>query len=419
MTHDSSFSVSFAKHGTVVRWAIAVLVTIAGVWATNSFTTSIVFAERSPDRALAAWSTAAALSRKAEALERDPTPTKIRRAILLSRHALAKSPIDARAARTLGIGYAAQNESARARDMMRYAETLSRRDDTTQLWLIEERVAANDVGGALIHYHRAMQTSQATRGVLSPILAQASDDPVIIYRLAPILRTRPEWWSVYLGDFVERTRSPTSLAIVADSLRLDPAVNGDRERLSTILQRYVDIGEVGAGRKFYDHLVGQSRAPVATIVQGGFEKDFNLPPFGWQMSETGSTAGTREARDGADGQFALTLDGNEGQEAARQLLNLAPGRYVMTAKIGEVRPGLTSPPSIIIRCLGADDRLIADTYFPIAQPIGKMTLSFTVPLACSGQWLTVRTASAIGYLDVKPWIDAVAIRRVGGAGGGQ
>lgn len=417
---DTSFRTPPARNlGAVARLSAGLLAAVAAAWLCGAFTVSMVNATRAPDRAIAAWHTSLALSGQAARLMKEnPPAADIRRAAMLSRQALAISPVNVEAARTLALADVLQNRSGQARTLIRYAQTLSRRDVPTQMWLIEDRVAADDTAGVLIHYHRAMQTSRASRALLSPILAQAADDPAVLTPLAPILRTRPEWWSDFLGDFVERTHSPRALDIVTRALRLDPAVDVERERLSSILQRYVVLGEVQAGRRLFDRLTGAAGS-ATPVVQGGFERDFALPPFGWQLAETTASAGTREARTGATGDFALTLDGNEGQEAARQLLTLAPGSYDLRARVGAVRPGLVTAPMVAIHCADSTDRLIEERAMPIAQPVATMTLRFVVAAGCSSQWLIVSTARAHGYLDEQPWIDDVAVVPTGRAGSVQ
>jgi|GEM_PF-2042951 len=406
--------------GGMLRWGIGIVAAAIAAWIAWAFTFAMVQANRVPDPSLRSWTTAAALSLKAETLIQSVDQARgaaalrspaVPQAVALAREALGRSPVDARAARVVGLGDAIAGHTDAARTMMRYAETLSRRDVPTQLWLIEDRVTANDVAAALVHYHRAMQSSPPSRELLSPILAQAADEAPIVRSLAPILRTRPEWWSEFLGDFVDRTRSSYALGVVADSLRLDPKVDVERARLSTMLNRYVYLGDVAGGRRLFDRLTGTG-ANGPAVANGDFERDPGLPPYGWQYSETGSSAGTRERRDGASGEFALTLDGNEGQEAARQLLTLSPGSYVLRATVGTVRPGLTTPPSVTLRCTTGSDKLLADGYAPIAQPVATMTLRFTVPVGCAGQTLVIHTAAAISYIDDKPWIDDIAIRRV-------
>lgn len=400
---------------SLLRLTVGATVALVATVATALFSFALATGPRAPERALTAWRTSVAQSGAASRSMTVPNDrTRLARAERLARAALARSPVNAEAARVLALVAAARGRLGDTRRLIGYSEQVTRRDVPTQLWLIEDRVQAGDVAGALIHYHRAMQTSRASRDLLSPILAQAADDPAITRPLAARLRTRPEWWSNFLGDFVQRTRSPAALGLVTRSLKLDAAIPLERERLSTILERYVALDEVATGRRLFDRLTGNS---ARAVVQGGFERDDVLLPFGWRLTENAAGAGIREARDGAGGTVALTLDGTEGQEAARQLLALAPGRHVLTVTVGGVRPGFAAPPGIALRCFPADTP-IADFDLAVGPGAATVRRTFAVPTGCAAQLLVVRTARAGAYLDEKPWIDDVAIRSVAGAGVG-
>lgn len=391
------------------RWLVGSGLALASMGAVTAFTLSMTRAPSAPAFSLAKWPTSLGQSGAAAKLIASEAemmdPQRRARAAQLASQALARSPVNVEAVRTLALVEAVQGRVQRARAFISYGERLSRRDLPTQMWLIEDRVQAGDVASALLHYHHAMQTFPASRDLLSPILAQAADDPVIAHPLAKILATRPQWWSNFLGDFVERTHSADALTLVTTSLHLDARNPVERERLSTIFQRYIVLGKAAAARRLYDRVAGVGSDPV---TDGDFEHDRTLVPFGWQLASTTGSAGVREPRDGASGAFALTLDGNERQEAARQLLVLSTGRYVLRLKYGSVAPKLFAAPTMSVRC-AAPDRPIAEQELPTTSKAAVLEMMFTVPPACDTQLLIARTPRAIGGYDAMPWIDDVTI----------
>lgn len=400
----------------MLRMALGSALAGGAMWVTGVPTFALIHAGLAPDSSLAAWPTSLARSGvAARFIDGHAKRGDVEQADQLARLALARSPVNVEAASILAWVETGRGHVERARELVHYAERLSRRDVRTELWLIEDRSAAGDVRGTLQHYHRAMQTSPASRDLLSPILAQAADDPAITRPLAQILRTRPEWWSNFLGDFVERTHSPAALALVTRSLRLDPAVPVERERLSTILQRYVTLGDAATARRLFEQITG---SPANAVSQGDFERDASLAPFGWQLTETAAGAALREARNGANGRFALTLDGNEGLDVARQLLVLPPGNYVMRLSVGSVRPDFTAPPSIAVTCLPGDTPIV-ESDMPTARTVTTVRVALAIPSRCATQMLSIRTARATSYIDDKPWIDDVEIRPTAGSADGQ
>ncbi|MDT9096849.1 hypothetical protein RSW32_26335, partial [Escherichia coli] len=66
-----------------------------------------------------------------------------------------------------------------ARRLFAYGQRLSRRDNSTQLWAIEDAVARNDIPDVLRHYDVALRTSPNLADILYPVLASASADPAI------------------------------------------------------------------------------------------------------------------------------------------------------------------------------------------------------------------------------------------------
>jgi hypothetical protein len=61
----------------------------------------------------------------------------------------------------------------------------------------------------------------------------------------------------------------------------------------------------------------------------GFVADSRFAPIGWQLV----TRGDRVARIGEDGTMAIAVDRGTAGELARQLLELAPGRYRLETRI--------------------------------------------------------------------------------------
>ena len=398
-----------------LRLVAGTLAAVGAVCLVAAFTFSLAEAAPAPELALSAWRTSTAQSSLAARLVLAPfTRARLAQAELLARAALSGSPVNVEAARALALAEAGQEHLGAARRLIRYAEQLSRRDVQTEFWLIQEHVGAADVTGALLHYHRAMQTSRASRELLSPILAQAAEEPAVYRPLALILAQRPEWWPNFLGDFVERTHSPAALTVVTRSLRLDPAVPAERDRLTTILQRYVTLGDGASGRRLFDSLTGET-TPVA---QGGFERDTMLAPYGWQISDGADGGGVRELRQGARGAFALTLDGNRGEEAAHQILALSPGRHELRLLVGDVLPGFLDPATITIRCFPADTP-IAEHDLPVTRETAALRVSFMIPEGCPAQILVVHDARSASDSAEKPWIDDVTIVPLPGGPHGQ
>lgn len=398
--------------------AVATLVALWFVW---SFTASMSFAARDPRRALDLWPTDAArvgvATQLAASGKREASP----QIADLSLAVLARSPVNVAAVRSLALSYLAAGKESAGRTMILAAETLSRRDVPTEMWMIEERVAAGDIPGALDHYDHALRTSIPARDILLPVLAQAANDPNIARDLAPLLRTRPEWWSDFLGRFVDVSTSVRSLRIVSQALRLDPRSEIDRQRIASILARQVALGDLSGATTLYAAATGftPGRSNGSWIVDGSFEHDSELPPFDWQLSDEADHSAVRNPVEGAVGAVALALVGTDGRDVARQLLVLPAGRYAVKAKVGMVPSGLTEAPALTIACYQAGPLVdpVVSVPLPVTQAARQIATTFTVPANnCGAQFLTISSARSVGYLVDNPWIDNIVITRVGTAG---
>ncbi|MFV3464693.1 hypothetical protein ACNJFH_21305, partial [Mycobacterium tuberculosis] len=91
------------------------------------------------------------------------------RAWRLAQAALQRDPMSVRAVSTLAFLAAEKGNAVQAARLLAYSERLSRRDLPTQLALIETKVQANDVVGALVHYDRALRTSKTSEAILVPV----------------------------------------------------------------------------------------------------------------------------------------------------------------------------------------------------------------------------------------------------------
>lgn len=396
---------------TVIRSGLIVLLGLALLWFSWIFTRSVVLARLDPQRALA-WPTNAARNGTAAYLLGTGKSADLSRVEMLSRQSLARSPVDAVAMRMLGLSLALQGNLTKARQVMQLGEHLSRRDLATQIWMIEDRVQAEDVKGALLHYHRAMQTNRRVRDTLLPVLAIAADDPAIAADLTPILAQRPEWWSDFLGRYAGQATSATALSTIARGLKLDPKSDIDRPRLRGILVRMVELGDVRSARGLYEAAMGVAAAPRRIVNDGGFETGGELAPFDWQLTQDGETSAERDVREGARGNYALVLAGTEGKEAARQLVSMAPGRYRFSMISGAVSAGLTAPPFVAIRCEQPNSVPLSTIALTPGAAAHRTERIVTVPEQCVAQWVQVYTGSSLGEPGDLPWIDEIELQRI-------
>lgn len=373
-----------------------------------ALTMSLVLRQNS-GQTLRWWPGAEAAARRSADLLRlsPPTSNDVSAARRLATNALAKEPANAAAARDLGLVYSLQGNAAAAARAFAYAERMSRRDLPTQLALIESRVQAGDVAGALKHYDRAMRVSLESRDMLMPTLVRAAQDPVVADVLKTIVAARPNWWPRFTDALVGQSEGADAIARILVALDLNPADAEQGRQLGIGLRHMVDLGAVPQAYALYRQVRKFPGRRMPLLRDGNFEAAGLLTPFEWQLTEAADRQAIREAREGAEGQFALSLYGDRAGEVARELMVLAPGTYRLSGLAGSVAADAPQP-SVAVVC--AKDAMVLTS---IPLPRGAQTRfsgNFQVPAGCTAQWLFVSIAGSLDRQVDAPWIDAIDVR---------
>lgn len=321
-----------------------------------------------------------------------------------SRAAINRAPLRAAAARLLGATQLLNGDRAVA--AYSYAHRLSRRDLPTELYLIETRVAANDVAGALRHYDIAMRTNVTSRAMLGDILINASDTPEIAQALGRLLATHPAWLPEFYQRLTSQAKNPAAIMIIVGALDFRGDRDGDAEFITMALERLVQLGAVGDAEHYYQR-VTRTTDRAALIRNGGFERPNRFQPFDWIIASEPTHSGIVERRPDAQG-VALTLTGNESHAIARQLLVLHPGRYRVTATVGNVPRAVEERPKLVLSCRSG--AAIATLPFAAAdEKPRRFEAGFTVPQGCEAQWLDIVNTPAFDGQPADPWIDDIGI----------
>lgn len=336
----------------------------------------------------------------------------------IARHAETswrRQPINPGAARLLAVVAAQGGDATRGQALAMYAESMSRRDVPTQMWLIESNVEHGQVAAALLHYDRALKASNEVRGVLFPILTAAADAPDIWRPLAGILATRPQWWRPFVEQFIPRSGSPQALYAIARRTGIDRGPTADAALLQATEKRLVELGAYAAAFDLYDRAHGSPRGTRPRLRNGNFEQPGGWDPFEWNLLDDPDLSAIRQPSPQPKGGSALFLTATNGRggDLATQLVMLRPGAYAIAATVGSVGGDPVAYPHIVVRC-AAGARELLDARFPVSGEGGARWMgSFVVPEGCSPQRILIRATSALEPTSTTPWIDDLAIRPKG------
>lgn len=396
----------------LARIAVVLVIAISSLWFALGVTDALVM-KRQPDKGLRWWSSANRQAEAAWAVAMDTRQTDLTQAADRAKAALRREPANVVAARSLAIIAARQGDEKRAESLFRYAEKLSRRDLPTQLWLIEDRVRADDIPGALTHYDRALRTSPYTDRPLIPILVSAADDLAIRRPLTAMIAARPAWWWVFAQRLVSSGKSPDTMYDLLIALKLSPTNDRERTLLAAALTRLAEMSAYGQAYRLY----AQARhvpAGNGLLRNGEFEAEDVLPPFDWTLADDPDLAAVRQQRDDRSGGQALFFYSNEGRTGtvAQQLLVLAPGRYRLSAQVGEVSSEPEARPKLTMTCARPGGQTLFEADFVLfGKASSRIGVDFSVPSGCAAQTIAVVSGSSLDQ-KAEAWIDSIALNRV-------
>lgn len=408
------------SRGMMVRLLLAGLFALGSGWLSIAVSGASQMRYQSPEAALRlqprdARATATLASQALTPIRGRITPEAARRAGELARRALERDPTVVEAWRTLAI---VSTRPGQSETLFRFASSLSRRDVPTQIWLIEDAVRRDDIPGALSHYDAVLRSNLGSHQLLIPVLVNATRERRIVPPLATLLRTEPPWRTPFLSALVEGAPNPDNLAQLMTMLGR-PDSPEDVQLMSRSINRLVEQNAFAAASRLYLMLADRSSGGQS-LRNGSFDRPNVYPPLDWQLADGAEiNAEQRPAPDsGQERRLYLFASTDARGQAARQLIFLAPGSYVLSARSG--RTDLPGPAGLSwrINCASAPNSLLLDQpAVPAGPAIRATSAAFRVPPSgCAAQWLTLQVAAGGQPEGNGAWVASVRIEAGGRSG---
>lgn len=337
----------------------------------------------------------------------EATPAQRRRADDLARAALRQDPTAVQAASSLGINAQVRGDTAGARRLFAYAERLSRRDQPTQLWAIEDAVSRGDVSGALRHYDIALRTSRTSSELLFPVLAAAIDDGAVRAALLRTLVRKPNW-SAAFADYVAGNGLPRATAQLFRGLQR-AGITVPAQSQATVLSRLLAAGDMSSAWAYYSAL----RPGVDRRVSRDptFNAMLDVPTaFDWVPLSEGGVVTSLQRDDGdGRGSFDFSAPTSVGGPVLQQMQVLPPGTYRLEGRASGIDEVPENLPYWQLTCI--DGRELGRVTVPnSATRNGMFRGDYQVPADCPTQLLVLvaRPSDAIGGVEGR--IDQVRLK---------
>ena len=393
----------------VIAFAVAIQVSVAGECRT---TRPIVALRLMPVDAEARARLASQLAANS------PSPDARAAARELAQNAVLRSPLAPIAIRALAQLRANDGSSSADQGASRLfgeVERLTRRDNATQIWLVEHYLRRALIPEAVRHLDIALRTWSTGEATLFPVLAVAAGDKRVADALISRMKSRPGWALPFASYMIGQMPAEVSSYILGRTL--DPRIDDEKALIGIAMWRYASTGDYEAAVELHDRFQAGDRIAVDAnqINGGGFETDDELPPFGWSYVQESGLWAAPEALPDRNRALLLSASSGKSGELARQLLQLRPGRYRLTARSGEVPLEIYQRPTLTVRCAGDDNTTLAS-----AKPdsdragAGSINRTFSVDGSCRFQWITISLTGPEIDRGERPWVDDVSIVQVDG-----
>lgn len=340
-----------------------------------------------PDQAAQLRPNAAALARLGAAAQRAGRPQDAAR---LAQEALAASPINVVAIRTLGQARAKLDAPTAGDELLLLASKWGWRDRPTQFWALEKALRAGQ-GDVVLQRGEAMIRLNSNRQGALLAFRLLANDPATRALLVQRLALRPDWRPFFFEPElpIGANQLDAMNAVLLDLARMGatPSRGEAAATFRAMLDGNKGITAFGTYRRLFAR-GGKSLLPGGDFSPASVGAGQTQTPFDWNLRQEGA-AGAELARapDGAESLFASASGSADAVLAGRTLL-LPPGRYVLTGRM--LAQSATAGDLLVwtMTCRGGRPVLSPDR--PVraqGETWTKFAVPFTVPVGCPIQQL--------------------------------
>lgn len=299
-----------------------------------------------------------------------------------SQTVLRHNPLEAKTIRVAAFAKAATGSDVmRVRALMNLAESVSARDLSTQLWLIEDAVSQGDVEGALAHYDRALSVHPKAYTQLFPVLASAIREPQVRKALVPFIGRNRPWAYQYLGFSIDRAENPEHVAELLAESGGSRAVPSNRPLERVLMSKLVEKGRVESAWHY-----AQSMTPRhnSALERFGFSKDTldaDFRPFTWSITEDLSIDTKFDSAEG----LAVKAGSSVKAVAADRVMRLTSGQWNLAYKVEMPRLSPMLAAKWVVTCLSdGSPRELLNKALPPEPGVHSDEVNISIPEGCAG-----------------------------------
>lgn len=300
--------------------------------------------------------------------------------------AFSESPMNAKAAELLARAQG-PGQTVRARSIYQHASRLSRRENLTQLWLMNDAVQRGDYALAFDHADVLLRRRAWPRANIFDIFNSLLDRDVARKQLALLLVSDPPWRSEYLSAAGRRAAPAAAVQLISD-LAASPSP-AEMKDLAPLVQRLISNQNFSEALKVWK-TAHRGSMDAALVHDADFSGGPGETPFDWQAPRArGAEVEWLSDQDQAGG-IVLRHDlYSSVAPILRQMTLLKPGAYRLGIRSTVATPAAEGAFRVEVRCIGANI-LLRYLIRSGADAASHRAIIFTVPdSGCEAQWLTI------------------------------
>jgi|GEM_PF-1020699 len=299
-----------------------------------------------------------------------------------ARASFVSRPLNASLLSFYGLRAASIDKSGLASALMASADTVSRRDAFSQLWMIEQKSGADDVKGAVGHYNALLSVHPEMQATLLPVLVSAVTFPKVRAAIRPYLNPEARWgWS---GPFLDLASQRVEVEQYLDLVEpIASRLRGDGYAVSNarIIHRMLQSGLTGDAWKLFPLVASDvDVAAFRAFAPRGANLDPKWQPLSWTLGQSDDIAASAVGNGAIDVTVAPTA---RGLIASRDMAVIPSSTYMLGHR-SIYEPG--SPRASLrwrVYCSAQNGpKLIVDRFVPPDANSKLVQLSVEVPENC-------------------------------------
>lgn len=289
-----------------------------------------------------------------------------------------------------GLAALVRGDEAAAQRMIAEARARNPRSRMARLIYLDQSLRTGRVAEAAVEIAAISRLVPETSRLLIPELARYASDPKTAPALIDALRPDPKLRNAVLEHMAEKSADTDAILRLAASGPPPADLKGTPEWQNRLLAKLVDKGEIARARTLWAQFSGAAPPPPGAVYDGAFRGAPGAAPFNWRFSETAAGVAERTKAPALQVEYYGRADG----ELASQLLQLAPGRHLLSFVASGNTPASGGTLAWTITCIGGNAPIWSLPIKQLTYSPKRLGASFAVPPNCPAQWLRLTGTSA-------------------------